>query len=229
MELDDLKQRWTQLDQKLDAAIHFNTHLLAQAALERNAETALRRLSRWLWAGLVLNVVAALWLGSFIADHITQPRFWLPAAGLHVGIIALILVAIHQLRAIAQVDFAAPIVAIQKRLEWLRLLRIRATMATLLLSPLLWTPLLIVGLKGFFGVDAYASFSTAWLWANMLVGVLIIPIGTAIARRYADRLHPSPLLQRLLRDIAGRNLSAANDYLQSLRQFEEEPQGAGRT
>lgn len=221
MELDDLKQRWTELDRKLDTAIHMNTHFL-QAALHGKAETALKRLSRWLWVGLGVNVVAALWLGSFMADHIRQPRFWLPAVGLHLCVIALIIVSIYELLALSKVDYGAPIVCIQRRLESLRVLRIRSTKWTLLVSPLLWTPLFVVMLKSFFDVDVYAHFSTAWLAANLLFGVLVIPVVIWISRRYADRLERSPLLQRLLRDIAGRNLITAIEYLRSLAQFDEE-------
>jgi hypothetical protein len=228
MELDDLKQRWTELDRKLDTAIRFNTHVL-QAALHGKAETALKRLSRWLWIGLGINVIAALWLGWFIANHIEHPRFWLPAVGLHLCVIALIVASIHQLLAISQLDWGAPIVAIQRRLESLRILRIRTTKWTLLLSPLLWVPLLIVLLKGFFDVDTYADFSAAWLAANVLLGVLVIPVALWVSRLYADRLDQSPLLQRLLRDIAGRNLNTATEFLRSLAQFEEEQPQTGPT
>jgi hypothetical protein len=221
MELDDLKERWAQYDRKLDAAIHLNTQLL-KATLHGKAETALRRLSRWLWIELALNAVVVLWLGSFFVDHLAEFRFWVPALGLFLCALALIIACVHQLLAISQVDYGAPVVAIQSRLESLRIFRIRATKWTLLLSPLLWTPLFIVSLKSFFDVDAYDTFSSAWLTANVLFGVLVIPVALWICNRLADRVKNSPLLRQLMRDIAGRNLTAATEFLHSLARFAED-------
>jgi hypothetical protein len=41
-------------------------------------------------------------------------------------------------------------------------------MVTLVLVPVAWIPLLIVVLKGLFGVDAYAALSSVWLVANVV-------------------------------------------------------------
>ena len=43
-----------------------------------------------------------------------------------------------------------------------------------------------------------------------------------LARRSADRMERSPLVQRILRDLAGYNLNAAVGFLGSLARFEEE-------
>jgi hypothetical protein len=107
-------------------------------------------------------------------------------------------------------------------MEALRAQRIRATMLTLLAAPLLWTPLLIVGLKGLLGLDVYAIFSARYLLANALFGLAVIPLAVWIARRSADRMGRSPLAQRLLRDIAGYNLKAAAGFLSRLARFEAE-------
>lgn len=221
MELDDLKQRWAERDRKLDQSIRLNSLLLRASTLSK-AETAIRRLSRLLRVELLLNVVAAGCLGPFIAEHLTEARFLLPAVVLDLGVILLIVAGVHQLVAIGSLDYSAPIVAIQKRLESLRFERIRVTKLTLLASPLLWTPLLIVTLKGLFDVDAYASLDVAWLAANVLVGVAVIVAGVWASRRYADRMERSPLLQRLMRNLAGHSLAAAAAFLGALAQFEQE-------
>ena len=101
-------------------------------------------------------------------------------------------------------------------------MRIRTTKWTLLLSPLLWTPLFIVGMKSLFDVDVYAAFGTACLVAHVLFGLVVIGLGLWISKRYAGRMEGSPVMQRLLREISGRNLAAATDFLQSLAEFENE-------
>src|SRR6266850_4836054 len=146
MELDDLKTRWEEQNRKMEAGLRLNSRLLKQAVLGR-AETSLRRLSRLLVFELIANGVAVLWLGSFLADHANEPRFALPAAGLLAGCAVLLVAGIRQIAAVSSVDYAAPIVAIQRRLESLRVERIRAAKWTLMLAPLAWTPLLIVAME----------------------------------------------------------------------------------
>jgi hypothetical protein len=226
MELDDLRQRWQELDRKLDASIRLNTRLLHGSILGK-AATALKRQSRLVLAGLLIDLIAALWLGSFLARHVEEPRFLVPGGLLHLGILALIIAAVHQLAAIARIDYAAPIVAIQKQLEALRVERIGTVKWTLLLSPLAWTPLFIVAMKGFFDVDVYTSFGTAWVAANVVFGLVAIPVGLWICRHFAGRVERSPFLRQLMRDIGGQNLAAATDFLLSLAQLDEEGQTDG--
>jgi hypothetical protein len=220
MDLDDLKQSWQEADRKLDAGLRLNTVRLYMTTLNK-AETALRRLSWFLWLELLIDIPLVVWLGSFIADHITEPRFVVPAATLDIFVIVLMGMGIRQLVALGETDPGAPVVALQKRTESLRIQRLRATKLTLLVAPLLWIPMLIVGLKGFLGVDAYAIFDHAWLAANLLFGLAVIPLAVWISRRYADRMERSPLVRRVMRDLAGYNLNAAQEYLGKLARFEE--------
>jgi len=221
MDLEDLKRRWEDQDRKLDAVIRLNASLLRGSTLNK-AATATARLARLLLVELILDLGLAVWLGSFIADHVAEPRFLIPAAALDLGVIALLWVCVRQWATLKSIDYSAPILAIQKRLGALRVERVRATQWVLLTAPLVWTPLLIVGMKGLLGVDAYAAFSQAWLVANLAFGVAVIPLAVWIARRSADRMERSPLVQRLLRDLAGYNLNAAIGFVGSLARFEEE-------
>jgi hypothetical protein len=97
---------------------------------------------------------------------------------------------------------------------------------TLLLAPLAWLPLFIVGMKGFFDVDVYTTFSLPWLVANVLFGLLVIPTGLWASRLYADRLGHWPMARRLLRDIGGQNLAAARSFIDSLSEFGDDTREA---
>ena len=221
MELEDLKRRWEDQDRKLDAGIRLNTRLLHASVLGK-AETSLRGLSRLLWFELLTNLLAAFWLGSFLANHVSEPRFVIPAAVLHLCVIALLLAGVRQLVALKAVDYGAPIVVIQKRLESLRIERIRTVTLTLLFAPLLWTPLLILALKGLFGVDAYAACGAPFLIANLLFGLLLIPLAVWISKRYEARMKRSPLVQSLMRNLAGKSLASAAAFLSSISEFEKD-------
>ena len=83
-------------------------------------------------------------------------------------------------------------------------------------------PLLIVATRGFFGVDIYAAASPAWLAANVLFGLAVIPIAVVIARGFGPRLERATPMRFLADEIAGRSLGAALDDLAAIRRFAEE-------
>jgi hypothetical protein len=85
-----------------------------------------------------------------------------------------------------------------------------------------WIPFLIVALKGFWDVDAYKVFGTAFLLANLAVGLAIIPLAIWVSRKFGDRMGRSPVMQRLMRELAGYNLNAATGFLATLSEFENE-------
>ena len=105
---------------------------------------------------------------------------------------------------------------IQKRLESLRVERIRTVMLTLACAPLLWTPLLIVALRWLFGVDAYAAFGALYLIANLLFGLLLMALAVWISKRYEARMNRSPLVRSLMRDLAGKSPASAAAFVNSI-------------
>jgi hypothetical protein len=220
MEIHELKNLWEQSERRLAASLRLNT-LLLQQANARKSEGSLQRLSRGILAELTVNLVGLVLIGSFAADHVREPRFFIPALTLGAYAIGLLIAAVRQMVMIAGVDYDEPVVAIQKRLEALRLLRARTTLAVLLFAPLMWVPLLIVALRGFFGVDAYA-LNAAWLAANVLFGLAVIPVAVFLARRFGDRLKRMGFMRGLADAIAGRSLAAALDSLDAVRRFERD-------
>lgn len=221
MELDDLKLKWAEYDAKLEKSIRLNTRLLRESSLTR-VDAALKPLSRWIVIETLLNVPVVLLLGSFLGDHIGEPRFAVPAALLLACAIAILNVGIRQWVGLRTLDYGAPVLVIQKRLAALRVSRIRTTKWVLLLSPLLWAPLLIVGIKGLVGVDPYAFLDAKWLAANVLFGLVVLVVMLWISKRYRDRWKQSPGLQRFLDSIAGRSLASATGHLGEIARFEQE-------
>jgi hypothetical protein len=219
MELDDLKGKWAEYDRKLDTSIRLNAAVLRASGLDR-AGSALAGLSRALVFEIVANAVVVVLLGSFIGSNLGQARFLVPAAILDVFALALIQVGIRQWVALRAIDWSAPVVAIQKRLESLRIGRIRTTKWVLLLSPLLWTPLLVVSQRAFFGVDAFAVLDATWLAANVLFSVVFILVVMWVSGRHADQWRNSPLVRRLMDDVAGRSLTRARGFLEAVARFD---------
>lgn len=219
MELDDLRKQWAGLDGKLDAALRLNRRVLDERVLDK-VGSAMSRLGWALGAELTLDVVAVLLTGSFVADHVREVRFLVPGLMLQAFAIVQIATLACQIVVARRIDYGAPLVEIQKRIGMLRVSRTRTTMWTLILAPLLWTPLVVVALEGLFGVDAYESFGVPYLVANVTLGIAVIASGLLVSRRYAARFSASPFARRLMRDLAGVNLTVAVGFLDSLAQFE---------
>jgi hypothetical protein len=219
MELEELKELWTQSARRPEVSMRLNTLLLRQANL-RKASGLLGRFSRGLVIELLVDFVGVVLLGSFAAHHVHEAPFFIPAVALAIYAIGLLIANIRQIVEINAVDYDEPVVAIQRKLEQLRLSRIRTTLATLLFAPLMWVPLLIVGLRAF-GVDLLAVTSASWLAANVLFGFAVIPLAVFVARRYGQRLGQSTLMRSLADEVAGRSLIAALNSLDAIRRFEE--------
>jgi hypothetical protein len=220
VEIQELKHLWVENERRLAASMRLNTLLLQQSNLERT-DGALTRLSRGVGIEIVLDAVGLVLIGSFAAAHVREPRFFLPAVALGIYAIALLIAGARQIAAIAGIDYDEPVVAIQRRIEALRLLRVRTTLGVLLFAPLMWVPLMIVALRGLFGVDAYEA-GAAWLAANVLVGFAVIPTAIFFSRRCGACLAHTGTMQRIADAIAGRSLAAALDSLDAIRRFERD-------
>lgn len=221
MELESMKIQWAALDEKVTELLKLN-QMAMQAASLKKADTALNRLSRGVIVELIVNLMGALLLVPFIGNHLTQYLYLAPALLLFVALMLLIAFGAHQLIVLRNLNFDGPVVQLQHTLAVLRVRRIRITKWTFWIAPLLWVPLLIVALKGVLGIDVYTTLSTEWLIANMIFGVLFLFTMILVSNRYADRLQRMPALQRLMDDIAGRDLNAATAFLNDVIRFEKE-------
>ena len=221
VEMDDLRKTWAEYDRKLDTNIRLSRQLLVATNLNR-VRSPLRRLAFFLGVESLIQFAVVVALGSFIYENMATPRFALAGAALDVFAIAILIAMIRQIAGALQIDYDKPIAVIQKQLGKLRVLRIRYIQGIFLVATLVWTPLLIVALKGFWGLDAYRLFGTAYLVANVLVGVAIIPLAIWLSKKFGDRMGRSPMIQRFMRDLAGYNLNAATGSLATLAKFEEE-------
>ena len=221
MDPEQLQEKWAEYDRKLDANLHVNRQLLSEMHLNRT-RSALQRLIVGLTLEAVIELVVVVALGSFLYAHFATMRFALPAVILDVLAITLLAALIRQITLALSIDYARPIATIQKQLETLRIARIHYVQGIFLVATLAWTPLLIVALKGFFGWDAYHLFGAAFLIANLLVGLTVIPLAIWLSKRFGDQMGRSSIIQHFMRDLAGVNLNAASGFLSTISQFENE-------
>lgn len=221
MELENLKEMWNEYDAKLEKSVKLNAGIWKEVKLDKS-RSLIRRMAVSSTVELLINLALAVLLGSFIADNISVVRFLAPAAVLDVVAILLVASSVYQLSLVGQLDFTKPVTLTQKRLAFLRAHKIRVTKWILLISVLIWTPLLIVGLKAFFEADAYIYFSPTYLGSGVIAGVIVMLAAITLSKKYAGQLGRSPFVKKLMDDISGRNLTAAMALVQDIERFEKE-------
>jgi len=215
-DLDEMKEVWTAYDEKL--SIRLNRELLKTATLSK-AHSAAQRLG---WA---LGLEAVMWfaivvsLGSFISSHFAVVRLSLSAVAVDVYAIGMLAATIRQIVALRQIDYSGPVTAIQKQLAMLRVLRIRITQRALLGGTVVWAPFLIVAARAFLGLDMVNGL---WFWSNVAFGVCLIPLALWLSKTFGERMGRFPFIQRVMNDLAGRNLNAASEFIAKLSGFEAE-------
>jgi hypothetical protein len=218
MDLDELKEKWTELDRKLDVNIRLNRQLLSATKLNQT-RSSLKRLA------VYMGLEAAAWfaiivvLGNFIYEHISMAQFAVAGVALDVYSIVTLNFLIRQIALALRIDYGKPIATIQKQIEALRVLRIRTIQWGVLAGLVAWVPFMIVLFKVAFGVDIYEA---AWVWSNVAFGLALIPVAIWVSKKFGDRMDRSPIIQGLMKSLSGHNLNAAADFLMTLSKFEEE-------
>jgi|GEM_PF-614963 len=218
MEMDTILASWKEQNEKIDACIRLNRQVISETRLS-SAQKAMRPLTFELIVQVSVNLLAIALLGFFSWIHWSDPRFLIPAVILDVYVIALNAQLFRQLILVHQIDYNAPVAEIQKRLALISVERVRGTVGTFVSAPAVWTPLLIVGLKGCFGVDAYRTLGAPWLVANLLVCTAVTITASWLLRRNEAKLNAYPALQRLSRDIAGKSLQSAMSRVAEVQSF----------
>src|SRR5208282_1348231 len=218
LDLEQMKQQWVEHDRKLDETIRLNRQLLSMTNLH-GARSTLQQMTAFLALGAIIWFAIVVALGSFIYANIGTFRFALPAALLDVFAIAMLSTNIRLMATARQIDYSQPVTLIQKQLANLRRLRIRITQRALIAGTVVWAPAAIVACRVLLGIETY---SVAWLLTNVAFGLSLIPLSLWVSKKFGDRMTQSPFMQQLMNDIAGRNLTKAQNFLSELSEFESE-------
>lgn len=185
MELDDFKRAWQTLDQRLAL-----DHALRLDELrERRSGRARSSLRPLFWGQMVQIVfaIAILLLGvSTWAQHRETTPLFVSGVILHVyGVLALICAG-HTLHLIRHIDYAAPVLEIQRRLLQLRRWHVGAGMLVGLSWSLLWIPFMICLTR--VNIWSHAP-SVIWIGGGIGVAILVAVAAYEIWLRNPGRQH----------------------------------------
>ena len=216
MELDELKLAWQTLDRRLQEQTALNLQLLTETRIDK-----VRSRLRPLWFGQVIQLIVGVLLTVMFAN------FWIVNTGspallasglvMHAWSVALIISAVMELLLITRIDYAGPVLTIQKSLAQLRLWRTRVSPWLGLPFWLLWMPLMAIVFKQQFGAPMHASV----YYIGIPIGIVGM-LATVWFHRWAHRPERRHIGEAIDAGSAGRSVTRAQQYLDEIARFGEE-------
>ena len=218
MELDDFKSAWQALDHRLQLDNTLKLHALRERKLDK-ARDSLRPLFRGqvvhiLFGNPFILLAALLWISqpahasSIIAGVLVHAY----------GVLTIIAAGVV-LGALRDVDYAAPVLDIQKKLLRARTLYIRSGMVAGLPWWFLWIAILQT-LAGLGDVDLLAK-APALVWSGYGIGAIGL-IGTWWFHRWARRPERAEFGRKMDDGLSGGSLRKALAQLDELQRFERD-------
>jgi hypothetical protein len=219
MELDELKQTWTEHARKLDQLLSVNLQGLKTAQLDKT-RSALGRFKAFRVFEMLVGIAVLLPLGSYIVDRISVPTLTIPALIFAASVLVPVIGNIRQLILLGQISYADPVTTIQRKLEEVKLHFLRAIRLIAFMLPL-YMVYIVLGLNLFFGFDVLAHSDAAFLWANLLVSLIFIAPAVWVFRKLSFKNIGNPVIRALVHGGGGKQMIAALEFLESLQEFED--------
>ena len=214
MELDDMKLAWQTLDRRLDLQNALQLFQVRQTQLDKTRS----RLRRLYWGKIVQILFgdALIYFGIMSAiryrdvPHLLACSLFMLAYGLLTVIFGGV-----TLGKIASIDYAAPVVEIQRRVAALHRIYALASFCLGLPWWFLWIAIFVLEMVANLGIDLFVTLP-AFIWINAAIGVVGFVATAWYIRRRNARLVGVP------DDTdSPRNLRAARSELEEIERFEK--------
>ena len=214
--LGDLKDAWKELSDKLDRQNALALHQFKRIKLA-GFRSGLRPLAFGQTLQLLVGVLITGVSAQFWVNHVGTPHLMICGVLLQLYGIMFIAFAVRDLVLIRQIDYDAPIIAIQKKLAKLRAWHVRTAIWFAITGSLMWLPAMIVAL--------YLLGADLWVHSPRKVYWLVSSALVCVAFSYGlIRLARSPgKCGRALKDSwVGRTVNRAQATLDEIKEFERE-------
>jgi hypothetical protein len=215
-EFDDLKAAWQILNRNLErqnaiAFLQFKENKVARF------RSGLRPLIVGQFLQLIIGIIITAASAQFWVNHIGAPLLVTCGLLLHAYGIMFIAFAGRDLFLIRQIDYAGPVIRIQKRLAELRAWHIRAAVWHGFTGSVVWMPVMIVMLHGL-GAKVSIDKPQEIIWLALTVLVcLAFNYGLMRLGRSSSRCG-----RALQRSWIGSTVTRAQTALDEIAQFEKE-------
>jgi hypothetical protein len=214
--LDDLKLAWNELSQKLERQNALALHQFKENKLAR-FRSGLRPLVLGQLIQLIIGAVITACSAQFWVNHFGRPQLLICGLLLQAYGLMFIAFAVRDLVLIRRIDYAAPIVVIQKQLAELRAWHIRAAAWYGLTGSVIWLPVMIVMLHAW-GADLWIDKPHKMLWLiSSAIACLALNYGLMRLVQAPGRCGRS-----LRRSWIGHTVNRVQTTLDEIEKFERE-------
>ena len=215
MELDEMKQAWQQLDRRLEQQQALSLQLYREGRLDK-----LRNgLAPLVWGQAIqiaFGLLSMLLGTAYWTSHRDVLHQVVLGATVQAFGILMVVFAARILYLVQQLDYAAPVLEIQRRLATLRAWRIQVEAPVFaVVGSFVWIPLLLLEWHWELGVDAWARWPRFVSWLVICGWVsLALVVAAVLLARWTGRM-------RWISDnAAGKAVRKAEAALHEIQQFE---------
>jgi len=170
MELDDLKSAWQTLDRHLQQQSALNVHLFRERKLDK-VSSGLRRL----YWGKIVQILfgdALIYFGIMSTlRYLSVPHLLACSVFMLLYGVLIVVLGGVALGRISRIDYAAPVLDIQKRVGALHRAHVIANLAAGLPWWFLWIAIFALEVKANLGADLFVS-APAFVWISAVVGAI---------------------------------------------------------
>lgn len=215
-ELDDLKAAWQTVNRNLERQNALVLHQFKENKLTR-FRSSLRPLVLGQLLLLIIGVVITAVSARFWVTHIGGPLLLTCGLLLHAWGVMFIVFAARDLLLIRQIDYAGPVIDIQKRLAELRAWHLRAAIWHGFTGSVAWLPVMIVLLHAM-GANVGSPKPSKVIWLA-LTTLVYLTFNYALVRLARS---PGRCGQALRKSWVGSTVNRAQTALDEIAQFESE-------
>lgn len=218
MELDELKATWQALDRRLQQSNAIQLHLFKDGKL-KNMRAGLRPLFWGQIVQILFGVLTILVGVAFWSQHREVTHLFINGLILHVYGVLTIITAGMTLGKIRSIDYAAPVLGIQKQVAAVRRVYIGSGMVVGYSWWLMWIPFAVV-VFDFLGVDII-TVAPGFIITSIAVGIVGLLAMWGL-HRWASNPRSGKFGQRYAESMSGGSLRRAQRILDEVAQFEKE-------
>lgn len=216
MELDDMKNAWLALDRRLERQEALNLHTFRDGRLDR-----LRASLRPLLIGRIVQIgvgaLLALAFAPFWVEHLATPHLVIVGSSLHAYALMLIIGGARDIYLVRRIDYAAPVLEIQRRLTGLRTWLLRSAPVFGTVGCFIWVPFVLWAFMVLFGADIYAHAPEVVYW--LLVSSAVPLAAMLLVLRWVRRPGRSKWAAMLERSVIGSSVYRAQRFLDEIAAF----------
>lgn len=218
MELDELKSAWQSLDRSLQQGNAIQLQLFKDGRF-KNMRAGLRPLFWGQIVQILFGVLTILIGIAFWSRHRDVAHLFCTGLILHVYGVATIITAGFTLGRIRGIDYAAPVLSIQKQLASVRRAYVGSGIIVGHSWWLLWIPFAVV-VFDFLGVDIY-TVAPGFVLISIAIGIVGL-LAMWGFHRWASSSRRGKFGQRYAESLGGGSLRRAQRVLDEVKRFEKE-------